>query len=71
VKRISFSVSTFYISNKEMRKGVYLYEMGVLVPRAELVGLIQSHPPSGKIFTPPLAWKPATGPFHAAMVPSF
>ena len=53
--QISLGTSGFELSTKRTRKREFLDEMNVVVPWAELVGLIQPHAPAGKTGRPPFA----------------
>ena len=55
MSQISLGTSGFELSTKRTRKRELLDEMNVVVPWAELVGLIQPHAPAGKTGRPPFA----------------
>jgi transposase, IS5 family len=55
MKQISLGTSGFEISSKTTRKRVFLQEMNIVVPWADLVGLIQPHAPPGKTGRPPFS----------------
>ena len=55
MKQISLGASGFEISSKTTRKRVFLDEMNIVVPWAELVGLIQPHAPAGQTGRPPFS----------------
>ena len=55
MSQISLGTSGFELSTKRTRKREFLDEMNVVVPWAELVGLIQPHAPAGKTGRPPFA----------------
>ncbi|AMM24790.1 IS5 family transposase [Variovorax sp. PAMC 28711] len=55
MKQISLGASGFELSSKRTRKRDFLDEMNLVVPWAELVGLIQPHAPAGKTGRPPFA----------------
>lgn len=52
LEQISLDASGFELSNKKTRRRVFLEDMNILVPWAELVGLSQPHAPAGRIGTP-------------------
>ena len=54
-KQISLDATGFEFVAKRTRKGEFLDEINLMVPRAELVGLIEPHAPLGKIGRPPFA----------------
>ena len=53
MKQISLGASGFEISSKRTRKCEFLEEMNIVVPWADLIGLIQPHAPPGKTGRPP------------------
>jgi IS5 family transposase len=55
MNQISLGTSGFELSRKRTRKREFLDEMNLVVPWAELVGLIQPHAPAGKTGRPPFA----------------
>lgn len=55
MNQISLGASGFELSSKRTRKREFLDEMNLVVPWAELVGLIQPHAPAGKTGRPPFA----------------
>ena len=55
MKQISLVAAGFELVNKRTRKREFLGEMNLVVPWAELVGLIEPHAPTGKTGRPPFA----------------
>ena len=55
MNQISLGTSGFELSRKRTRKREFLDEMNLVVPWAELVGLIRPHAPAGKTGRPPFA----------------
>ena len=55
MKQQSLATAGFELSAKRTRKREFLDEMNLVVPWAELVGLIEPHAPAGKTGRPPFA----------------
>ena len=55
MSQISLGTSGFELSTKRTRKREFLDAMNLVVPWAELLGLIQPHAPAGKTGRPPFA----------------
>ena len=55
MKQISLAATGFELVAKRTRKREFLDEMNLVVPWAELVGLIEPHTPTGKTGRPPFA----------------
>ena len=55
MKQISLAATGFQLVIKRTRKREFLGEMNLVVPWAELVGLIEPHAPTGKTGRPPFA----------------
>ena len=55
MKQISLATTGFERVTKRTRKREFLDEMNLVVPRSELVGLIQPYAPSGMVGRPPFA----------------
>ena len=55
MKQISLAATGFELVTKRTRKREFLGEMTLVVPWAELVGLIEPHAPTGKTGRPPFA----------------
>ena len=55
MKQISLAATGFELVTKRTRKREFLDEMNLVVPWAELVGLIEPHAPLGKTGRPPFA----------------
>src|SRR5665647_1933294 len=55
MKQISLASTGFELVTKRTRKREFLDEMNLVVPWAELVGLIQPHAPAGKTGRPRFA----------------
>ena len=55
MKQLSLATTGFELVTKRTRKREFLGEMNLVVPWAELVGLIEPHAPTGKTGRPPFA----------------